>query len=272
VSRTGFAIVGTALFGLAVSIVVLCAYGQGSAVGPDHPGAIRAAFPAPTVPDDGLDGVQEGFTALVAATRPAVVTIWRKGRSPESTPQSGIRFVDPYASGGTRLGAGVIIDPRGYVLTSAQVAGTAVQFWVSSATRQDVAGRAERVADDLASDLVLLRILDGGPFPALPLGDSDRVAMGDLVLAFGSPYGFHETVTFGIVSSTRRRVSIEGHRFEDLIQTDAHLNPGDSGGPLVNIDGEVIGINIGTLAMNSTFAGVGFAVGSNRARSLLARL
>jgi serine protease Do len=217
-------------------------------------------------------GVRDGFARIIAGVRPAVVSIARPAQPTHVSPQSGTRFVDPYLQGDTRVGAGVIIDPRGYVLTSQQVVGTERTLWVTVSAPQPTVLRAHRVAEDPAADLVLLRVMTSVPLPAAPLGDSDRLEIGDLVLAFGTPFGFAESVTSGIVSSNHRRLTIEGRPFDDLIQTDARLNPGSSGGPLVNINGEVVGITIGTLSMNSTFVGIGFAIASNRARALLSQL
>ncbi|HEY3359017.1 MAG TPA: trypsin-like peptidase domain-containing protein [Polyangia bacterium] len=231
--------------------------------------ATAVAFPAPIGARAPLarGGVRDGFARIIAAVRPAVVSIARPAQGNHVSPTSGTRFVDPYLQGNTRVGAGVIIDPRGYVLTTQQVVGGERELWVT--TQQQAVLRAHRVAEDRDSDLVLLRVVTSVPLPAAPLGDSDRLEIGNLVLAFGCPYGFAESVTSGIVSSNHRRLAIEGRVFDDLIQTDARLNPGSSGGPLVNINGEVVGISVGTLSMNSTFVGIGFAIASNRARVLL---
>jgi serine protease Do len=213
--------------------------------------------------------LRDGFAQIISAVRPSVVSISRPASNRPSAPTTGTRFVAPYAQGNVRVGSGVIIDPRGYVLTSLQVAGRENDLLVTLYHPREVVLRARRVGEDPRSDLVLLRVLSDAALPAITLGDSDRVEIGDLVLALGSPFGFADTVTSGIVSSNHRRLSIEGREFEDLIQTDARLNPGNAGGPIVNIDGQVIGISIGTLSLNSTFVGIGFAISSNRARELL---
>ena len=236
----------------------------------------RAVVTAPGVrsPRTGAAGptLGAGFAEIIAALRPAVVSIARPSRGGHVSPQSGPRFVDPYRDGSVRVGAGVIIDPRGLVLTSLQVVGAEEDLLVTLARPKETTLRARRVAADPRADLVLLRLVTTETLPAAPLGDSDRVEIGDLVLAFGSPFGFSDSVTAGIVSSNHRRLAIEGRVFDDLLQTDARLNPGNAGGPLVNIDGQVVGINVGALSMNSTFVGIGFAVASNRARALLAQL
>jgi S1-C subfamily serine protease len=251
---------------------VVWANWAGAAAPPPPARPTPAAFAAPAPAPARGAGVRDGFARLIAAVRPAVVSIARPAQDGHASPPSGTRFVDPYLQGSTRVGAGVIIDPRGYVLTSQQVAGGDRDLWVTVSGARPAVLRARRVAEDQAADLVLLRVATASPLPAARLGDSDRLELGDLVLAFGTPFGFAESVSSGIVSSNHRRLTIEGRTFEDLIQTDARLNPGSSGGPLVDINGEVVGISIGTLSMNSTFVGIGFAVAINRARALLAQL
>jgi serine protease Do len=231
-----------------------------------------AARPLAAAPRGGGPALGGGFAEIITALRPAVVSIARPSRGTHVSPQSGARFVDPYRDGGVRVGAGVIIDPRGLVLTSLQVVGAETDLLVTLSRPKERTLRAPRVATDPRSDLVLLRLVTTETLPSAPLGDSDGVEIGDLVLAFGSPFGFSDSVTAGIVSSNHRRLAIEGRVFDDLLQTDARLNPGNAGGPLVDIEGRVVGINIGALSMNSTFVGIGFAVASNRARALLAQL
>lgn len=239
--------------------------------------ASPVAFAPPTSPATGLraarlDDAQSAIVALAASVRPAVVSVSRRGQGGHVSPRAGSLFLDPYVDGDVRVGSGTVVDPRGLVLTSMQVAGTATDFVISWPGPPEINRRALRVANDPSSDLVLLQVQGGESFPALALADSDRVKIGDIVLAFGTPFGFGSTTTLGIVGSNRRKVNLEGREFQDLIQVDARLNPGDSGGPLVNIAGELVGVNIGALAMNSTFVGIAFAVASNGARRLLAGL
>jgi len=239
--------------------------------------ASPVAFAPPTSPATGLraarlDDAQSAIVALAASVRPAVVSVSRRGQGGHASPRAGALFLDPYVDGDVRVGSGTVVDSRGLILTSLQVAGTATDFVISWPGPPEVSRRASRVANDPSSDLVLLKVQGGESFPAISLADSDRVKIGDIVLAFGTPFGFGSTTTLGIVGSNRRKVNLEGREFQDLIQVDARLNPGDSGGPLVNIAGELVGVNIGALAMNSTFVGIAFAVASNGARRLLAGL
>lgn len=161
-------------------------------------------------------------------------------------------------------GSGVIIDPSGYILTNAHVISRAAQGGV---TVQLSDGRtvenATIVGADPATDLAVLKI-DAGNLTAATWGDSQRLQVGDPVLAVGSPYGLEETVTAGIVSAKNRKVGIEHVRYEDFLQTDAAVNPGNSGGPLVNMNGHVVGLN--TAIVGRAYQGISFAIPSQLAR------
>ena len=159
-------------------------------------------------------------------------------------------------------GSGVLLTPDGYALTNSHVVrgATGVQ-----ATLLD--GRtllADVVGEDAATDLALLRLSAAEPFPYVPLGDSNQLRVGEFAVAVGSPFGLTFTVTTGIVSALGRtlRSEVAGRVIEDVIQTDALLNPGNSGGPLVNVGGEVVGINT---AIFFPAQGLCFAVPSNTA-------
>jgi S1-C subfamily serine protease len=117
-------------------------------------------------------------------------------------------------------------------------------------------------------DIAILKI-DGGKFPALTLGDSSRVKVGDSAVAIGNPFGLGQTVTAGIVSATDRGLGEDDER--RFIQTDASINPGNSGGPLINANGEVIGINSALISPNQGNVGIGFAIPSNVVRDILAQ-
>jgi S1-C subfamily serine protease len=239
--------------------------------GADRGSRRPTAAPRAVAPPASRADLQQGLESIVDGTRLAVVSIARTSRGGHVSPTSGMALLDPYADGSMRVGSGFIIDSRGYVLTSLQVVGAETEFVVTwPGSRRSM--RAWKVAADPRTDLAVLRLVAPGPYPALRLADSDRTKLGDLVLAFGTPFGFTETVTLGIVSSNHRRLRIEGRTFDDLIQTDARINPGSSGGPLVNIDGEVVGVNVGAVKLNSTLVGIGFAVASNQARGLLGGL
>ncbi len=156
------------------------------------------------------------------------------------------------------LGSGVIVDENGLVLTSAHVIDGARHVEVALSDGRELDGKVMGV--DSQSDLALVRI-QGKPknLVPLPLGDSTRLRLGDVVLAIGNPFGVGQTVTMGIVSATgRSRVGIVD--YEDFIQTDAAINPGNSGGALVNMRGELVGVNTAILSRSGGYQGIGFAV------------
>lgn len=166
------------------------------------------------------------------------------------------------------LGSGVIVTPNGYILTNNHVVNHATEVKV---TLQD--GReftAKVVGRDPKTDLAVIKI-KAEHLPVVPFADSRKVEVGDLVLAFGNPFGVGETVTEGIVSATDRGgMGIED--YEDFIQTDAPINPGNSGGPLVDVDGRLIGINTAILSRSGGNQGIGFAIPSDLARSIMISL
>src|ERR1035438_776455 len=161
------------------------------------------------------------------------------------------------------LGSGVIVDPKGYIVTNRHVVEKADRIRVKL---QDdpptVLHDAKVIGMDQETDLAVIKIEVDHPLPAAKLGNSDSMEVGDWVLAVGSPFGLQETVTAGIVSATGRNI-VPQHQFQSFIQTDAAINPGNSGGPLVNMAGEVIGINTAILTDTNSYAGVGFALPSN---------
>jgi serine protease Do len=160
------------------------------------------------------------------------------------------------------LGSGVIVDATGIALTNAHVVEKATEIEVI--TLDGSKHKAKVVGADKKTDLAVLKLDDGKvQFKFARLGDSDRMQVGDWVIAVGSPFGLQATVTAGIVSAKARNIG-QGP-FDDFIQTDAAINPGNSGGPLVNMQGEVIGINTAIVAGGS---GIGFAIPSNMARKI----
>lgn len=164
-------------------------------------------------------------------------------------------------------GSGVIVDAgAGLVVTNFHVIQNATAVEIGLRDRRHFRAELVGAAPDL--DLAILRIR-GNSLPALPLGDSSKLAVGDFALAIGNPFGLGQTVTAGIVSATDRGIS-EGdpRRF---IQTDAPINPGNSGGPLLNSRGEIIGINSALISPNEGNVGIGFAIPSNVVREVLAQ-
>jgi serine protease Do len=164
------------------------------------------------------------------------------------------------------LGSGVIVDPTGIALTNAHVVDKATEIEV--VTLDGGKHRAKVIGVDKKTDLAVLKLDDGkASFKFAKLGDSDRIQVGDWVLAVGSPFGLQATVTAGILSAKARQ--LDQGPFDDFLQTDAAINPGNSGGPLVNMQGEVVGINTAIVAGGS---GIGFAIPSNMARKIYTEL
>ncbi|HUZ75248.1 MAG TPA: DegQ family serine endoprotease [Stellaceae bacterium] len=168
----------------------------------------------------------------------------------------------------TSLGSGFIIDPSGLVVTNNHVIADADQITV---TLQDNTNfKAEVVGRDTEIDVALLRIKAPKPLPFVKFGDSDKVRIGDWVLAIGNPFGLGGTVTAGILSARSRE--IDAGPYDDFLQTDAAINRGNSGGPLLNMDGEVIGINTAIYSPSGGSIGIGFALPSNMARPVIEQI
>ncbi len=158
------------------------------------------------------------------------------------------------------LGSGVIVRSDGLIVTNHHVVDGADEITVILADRTE--HPAELVGSDERSDLAFLRIATGRGLPAIPLGDSDRIEVGDLVLAIGNPFGIGQTVTSGIISA-RARATPGARSDVSFIQTDAAINPGNSGGALVSMDGELVGINTAIFTRGGGSIGIGFAIPAN---------
>jgi serine protease Do len=166
------------------------------------------------------------------------------------------------------LGSGVIIDKEGFILTANHVVESTDEIKVKLADEREFT--AKIVGRDPKTDLALIRIEPDGPFTPLPLGDSDKLEVGDWVVAIGNPFGLGNTVTAGIVSAKFRQIGTGS--YDNFIQTDASINPGNSGGPLLNTAGEVIGINTVIFSQSGGSVGIGFAIPINMAKDLLPQL
>jgi S1-C subfamily serine protease len=173
-------------------------------------------------------------------------------------------FLEPYTS--QNLGSGFAINADGFIVTNYHVisGGRQIQVTLDDQTRYN----ARSLDIDRSDDLALIKIEPRKPLPYLPLGDSDKLQVGQKVLAIGNPFGLEGTLTTGVVSSIGRSIqSNEGGRLEGMIQTDAAINGGNSGGPLLDSYGSVIGINTAILGQNNI--GIGFALPINRAKALV---
>lgn len=165
-------------------------------------------------------------------------------------------------------GSGFIIDKKGYILTNNHVVGEADVIKVRLA--DDRRYTAKVIGTDPQSDLAVIKI-DAKDLPSLPLGNSDKLQVGEWVIAIGSPFGLNHSVTVGVVSA-KGRSHLGINDYEDFIQTDAAINPGNSGGPLLNIHGEVIGVNTAIFSRSGGNMGIGFAIPVNMARAVTEQL
>ena len=233
-----------------------------------QPRVIPAALPVPS----------GSFAQVAESVGPAVVNINTVTRVSGRTPVEeffGDEFFKRFFGDAPErqqvqrsLGSGVIVDPSGIVLTNAHVVERATEIEVSTADGKK--HKAKLAGVDKKTDLAVLKLQGGGPYPAANLGDSDAVRVGDWVLAIGSPFGLQKTVTAGIISAKGR--SIGQGPFDDFLQTDAAINPGNSGGPLVNMSGEVVGINSAILSRTGGNVGIGFSIPVNMAKRIYTEL
>ncbi len=168
----------------------------------------------------------------------------------------------------TSLGSGVIIDgKRGFILTNAHVIERAASIKVVLQDEREF--EAQIIGADPDSDLSVLKIDSTEPLPAIEMGSSDDLMIGETVIAIGNPFGFSHTVTTGVISAVNRSIRAEDRVFHDFIQIDASINPGNSGGPLLNINGDLIGINT---AIYAKAQGIGFAIPIDKAKKIIADL
>ncbi len=166
------------------------------------------------------------------------------------------------------LGSGVIVDKDGYILTNYHVVKDADEIKVKLSDKREFTGKV--IGSDSKTDIAVIKI-QSDKLPVIKWGDSDRLKVGEMILAIGNPFGLTQTVTSGIISATgRANVGIAD--YEDFIQTDAAINPGNSGGALVNVRGELIGINTAIFSTSGGYQGIGFAIPSNMAKVVMENL
>jgi Do/DeqQ family serine protease len=227
--------------------------------------------PAPRAVPQSTAQMQLSFAPVVAKVAPSVVNVYsrRVVRQPVfNNPFFNFFGQGPMANRVLQsLGSGVIVRPDGIILTNNHVIKDAQEITVALPDRQEFPAKV--VLADERTDLAVLKIdTKGQRLPALPFGDSDRIQVGDLVLAIGDPFGVGQTVTSGIVSALAR-TQIGASDYQFFIQTDAAINPGNSGGALVTLDGRLIGINSAIFSQTGGNIGIGFAIPSNMARQVV---
>jgi len=236
--------------------------------------AAASTLPALTTP-------VTSYATIVDQVAPAVVTIRTaatfvasprsRQRSPfeqyfgqeERTPRRGQRYREE------GLGSGIIVRPDGYILTNHHVIDNVDQIQVELPDKRVF--DAKVIGDDAPSDLAVVKIDATGLRP-LAVADSDRARVGDVVLAVGNPLGVGQTVTSGIISAKGRTTGASAQGYEDFIQTDAPINEGNSGGALVNLQGQLVGINSQIVTPTGGNVGLGFAIPSNMAHSVMDQL
>src|SRR3989449_1942458 len=228
-----------------------------------------------------LRALEDAFAAVADRVTPAVVhvsTVPKKAAAgaPEEAPERfkeffGEEFYERYFRRRPRedaraTGSGVLVDPKGYILTNNHVIENAQDIIVRLSDQRKFTARL--VGRDPKTDLAVLKVEAPGALPVAELGDSDNLRVGQWAIAIGNPFGLDRTVTVGIISATARtRVGVT--QYDNFIQTDASINPGNSGGPLLNIDGKVIGINTAIVAAGQ---GIGFSIPINQARDVMQQL
>jgi serine protease Do len=223
-----------------------------------------AALAARLAADDELEQRRSPLVVAVERAKPAVVNIHGEktlavpGRSAQT--EAGRRV--------NGMGTGVIIDPRGYIITNHHVVEGVRKITVTTADRETLI--AQLISHDPDTDLAIIKIESAKSLPVIDIGTSNDLMPGETVVAVGNAYGYGHTVTRGIISALHRTVQVsDAQNYEDLIQTDASINPGNSGGPLLNIEGRMIGINV---AVRAGAQGIGFAIPTDKALAVAAEL
>lgn len=233
---------------------------------PRPAGANSAGIVSAAVANAGTDPI----AAVVGKVSPAVVRIITVRLAKPKDEKTGSQVANAAATDQTETatGSGFIIDPTGFIATNKHVVEDAAALFVQ--TSDGVRFKATVVGMPGKADMALIRIKAGHSLPSVPFGDSDKVRVGDTVIAIGSPFGFDNSVTAGIISAVNR--DIMESPFDDYLQTDAAINHGNSGGPLFNTAGEVIGMNSVIFAPTNGSVGLGFAIPSNDLEFVFGRL
>lgn len=208
---------------------------------------------------------QSPIVRAIARAEQAVVNIESSRAVPTETASYRDASSNQLVNG---MGTGVVIDPRGYIVTNLHVVKDVSKIEVTLADGTLLTGRL--LTSDSDTDLALIKVDPTRPLPTIPIGSSRDLMRGETVIAIGNPFGYRHTVTVGIISAMHRDVPVNGtQEYYDLIQTSADINPGNSGGPLLNIHGDMIGINV---AVRVGAQGIGFAIPVDRAMDVMCDL
>src|SRR2546422_10739398 len=243
---------------VALMLAVASSFGCAGRTGADGRGALwRKASPTSAAPE--LQRVNTLLADLAERLRPGLVHV--RVRRAAGSEAAGEEPGEP----GRSTGSGFVIDPSGLIVTNAHVVEGAESIQVRLSDGRRFAGNL--VGRDTRVDLALIKIQNATNLTVLPLGDSNRLRVGEFVLALGHPFGLEQSVSFGIVSRKGAPLTVAAPGF-DFIQTDAAINPGNSGGPLVNMAGQVIGVN----SMAARNGSIGFAIPSNLVKLLVPQL
>ncbi|MBI3462252.1 MAG: trypsin-like peptidase domain-containing protein [Planctomycetes bacterium] len=220
-----------------------------------------------------LGETSEAFRLVAKRVAPAVVNVSNLAVQEYAVLRRdpfGRRYRDrEYGLSTQGTGSGIVVDPKGYVVTNNHVVRGADRVQVRFSHGEELGARL--VGSDPHTDLAVLKV-EQSDLVAAEFGDSDELEVGDWVLAIGNPFGLEQSVTAGIISAKGRSGIVEEVDIEDFLQTDAAINPGNSGGPLVNLKGQVVGVNSAILTESGGYQGVGFAIPSNMARSVVESL
>ena len=285
-NRLGTRLTGVILGGVLLAVASTATYTYAEAAKSDSKGpALKVPLDESQISREGLP--RGSYAGIIQKVAPGVVKIVTTTRQKNVSFRDFPGFEDPFWRrffGGPSgrafppqelgpqvehgVGSGVIVTQDGYILTNNHVVDGASEVEVTLADGREFSAKV--VGRDPKSDIAVVKI-DAKDLPTVPMADSSNVQVGDVVLAIGNPFGVGQTVTEGIVSAKNRgNVGIED--YEDFIQTDAAINPGNSGGALVDIDGRLIGINTAILSRSGGSQGVGFAVPTDLARSVMESL
>lgn len=237
----------------------------------------RASAETVQIPQKAIDALSktgQAMAEIAAAARPTIVNVasidptkLRQMQDPFSKNEYGQRE-KPKEQKQITFGSGVIVDEDGYILTNKHIIENPDNIKVRLFDKREFKGLL--IGADAKTDLAVIKI-DAKHLPVLKIGDSDKLRVGEAVMAIGNPYGLNQTVTSGIVSATGR-ADVGIAEYEDFIQTDAAINPGNSGGALINMRGELIGINTAIFSTTGGHQGIGFAIPSNMAKVVMRSL